>query len=116
MNSSSRSAPVQEANKIVTDHLISKFLLEAEFFYDIVETGEQFILISDKQVRGVFDASNVTESNRLLEAFCEMFADKNNILVDVRFKDEYETPALQLTLQDGSSFLMLDFSTHFVKL
>lgn len=116
MSKSSRSSPVSLANQIVTNALIHTFVEEVTTFYEIVDYGEQFIIISENQVRGVFDASDNKTPHSLIETFCELFTNRSNIMVNAYLDDRYETPTLRITLQDGTYFLVQDFSTYYKKL
>jgi len=107
---------INEANKIVTKHLVKRFLGEVNFFFQIVEDGEHLVVIKDKMIMCVIDATRNTNAERLLEVFCKKFTDKANILVEVMVEDKFKTETLTLILQDGSVYYIQDFSKFYLKL
>lgn len=116
MNNPSRSSPINEANKIVTNILINTFVEEAKRFYGVVDFGDQFIIMKDFRIRGIFDSESNKTPERLIEVFCDTFTNRSNILVNAELIDKYDTPTLKLTLQDGTHFLVQDFSHYYKKM
>lgn len=116
MSQSSRSSPINEANQIVTNMLIQSFIEEVTLFYEIVDHGDQFIFMKDFKIRGVLDTERNKSPDRLIEVFCELFTHSNNILINAEVIDKYDVPTLKLTLQDGTHFLVQDFSNFYKKL
>jgi hypothetical protein len=107
---------IKAANQIVTDHLIKRFLGEVDFFYQIVEHGEQLIVFTNNKSLCVIDVSDNKDPASLIEKFCFLFADKNNILCDVRVEESETLETLVLTLQNGEVYYIQDFSKLYLKL
>lgn len=114
MNAKGKS--LDEANQIVTDHLVKRFIQETDFFYAIVETGNQLILFNEVKLLCIIDVSNNKDSTSLIELFCKKYAHKNNILVNVQVEEINMLETLVLTLQDGSIYYMQDCSRLYIKL
>lgn len=111
-----KSNVIKNANQIVTDHLLKLFIEEVGFFYQVVPFGDQFIVYTKEQSICVIDASGNKTPESLLEKFCFLFTDKNNILCEVLVEKRRNIETLVLKLQDGSVYFMQDFSKLFVKL
>ena len=107
---------VDAANQIVTEHLVKRFIQEVDFFYAIVETGNQLVLFNEVKVLSVIDISENKDYASLIELFCKKYANKSNILVDVRVEEVNMLETLIFTLQDGKVFYLQDFSKLYLKL
>lgn len=107
---------INEANQIVTDHLIKRFVETVDFFYEIIEQGDQLILFSKDKSLCVIDISDNKDSISLVEKFCQLFADKSNILIDAKVDENKTIETLVFTMQDGEVFYMQDFSKLYIKL
>lgn len=108
---------IAEANQIVTNHLIKSFLDEVAYYLDVSEFGDQHLIIHDKQLACVLDASHDHSEESIIKKFCELFTNKSDILVDVVCVDEdVEVPYLKLTLQSGLIYYMQDFSLNYFKI
>ena len=107
---------VNDANQIVTDHLVKRFIQEVDFFYAIVEVGDQLLLFNENRSLLVLDVTNNKDSTSLIEAFCKKYANKSNILTDVRVDEVNTLETLIFTLQDGKVFYLQDFSKLYLKL
>lgn len=111
-----KSTIVDAANQIVTKHLIKRFIGEINFFFQIVEKGTQLIVIKDKMIMSVIDATENTNAERLIEVFCKKFTDKTNILVEVMVEEKFQTETLTLITQNGEKYYIQDFSKYYLKL
>ena len=107
---------INEANKIVTKHLVKRFLGEVNFFFQIVEDGNHLVLIKDKMIVSVIDATKNTNAERLLEVFCNNFTNKTNILVEVMVDESFKNETLALTTESGDVYYIQDFSKYYLKL
>lgn len=109
---------VHEANLIVTNHLVNSFLSEVEYYLIISEYGNQHLVIHEKKLACVLDASSDRTEEGLIKKFCELFTNKSDILVDVTCvdEDEVEVPYLKMTLQSGLIYYIQDFSSNYFKI
>lgn len=105
---------INEANQIVTEHLIKRFLEEADYYLALSD-GNQHLVINDTKLVCILDTTNDDSVEGLIEKFCSLFTDKDEILVDVYCLDgdEVEFPVLRLTLQSGDKFYLHDFSKNY---
>lgn len=107
---------VNAANRIVTDHLVKRFNQEVKFFYEIVEFGDQLLVYKNDRSLGVIDVSDNKDPVSLIEKFCELYTNKNNILVEVNVEESNKVETISFTLQNGDVYHMQDFSKLYLKL
>lgn len=117
MSNQSNAAVINEANQIVTNHLVKSFLFEVAHYLDISQIGDQHIVIHKNRLLCMLDASYDHSEEALIEKFCYLFTDKRDILIDVVCVDEnVEVPYLKLTLQSGEIYYIQDFSMNYFKI
>ena len=109
---------VNEANRIVTNHLMTAFLDEVDYFMTICLVGERFLVMTDNRVICILDAISDDSAEGFIKKFCTLFTDKTEILVNIECIDDDDTdePYLKMTLQSGSVFYIHDFSNNYFQI
>ena len=108
---------INEANKIVTNRLITTFLDEVDYYMDICGIGNHHIVTRQKQIVCVLDATFDDTAEAFIDKFCYLFTDKTEILVNIEcIDDDVEVPYLKMTLQSGAKYYVQDFSENYFQI